>query len=647
MKYRILLLPVLTLTAAGLLALSLASSSAMAEEPTTSPGIVYEPEGSFYLGYGLLSQHDSLKAAEYIYPHSSILFGMDLLACPLPHRYHFNGEFLNKYDFYADGGYAFRDLVLFRDILVGLHHNLDHFNYLYTGVAPTVTYQDRDPGDGYSLDYVNNLFSLRVKAPDYPLHAFLRHRYVEREGRIEERFLLGSIGSLIKTSESRDIDWDSDALTLGANSHLGPVEVEYALDLGDFDPGNNNVLYDGYPASSIFGRPADIYPHSVIPDTQSTANTFKLHSSYTGGIVASATLSNLSQKNDYSGTESTTWKGAFDFSWIPDPVIALFFKYRHQTLDMDTPQQVTILGAANTLSYDVRDSVSFDRDRFMLSGRYKPLSAVTLLSTYTYTHLKRNDIEEWEVLREETDTHSINLTAHARPFRKLKLKGIYDYTYVDNPTYNLEPDSSNRVRLSATYLPLPWLTVYADYVLAVTERDALHYLGMETLYKLGGRDGRSDRFLLSLSGMISEQITVSGSWAYSKWKVEQDLAYAVDSARRNPPSIDYGIPYTDEANSFSLSLNYLPREDIRLQGDLTYTLSEGKYVPGSYASTLALDDYSHLEARETTISLEAAKKFQRDWEVALKLYMDIYDDRVSDALDGEVYVTTLSLKRYF
>lgn len=616
------------------------------KDPSVSEnsGIVYEPEGSIFLGYGWVSQEDSLKAAEYIYPHSSLVFGMDLLACPLPHRYHLNGEFLSKYDFYADTGYAYKDLILFRDILVGLHHNLDHFNYDYPGITSSLTYQDRNQGDSYFLDYTNNLFSLRLKAPDYPTHAFLRHRFVEREGSIEQRFLLGNIMNMVKTSATRNIDWTSNAVTLGANSHLGPFEVEYAYDREDFDPGSGNILYDAYPGSVVYGRPADIYPHSVVPDTESSAHTIKLHTSYTGGILASATLSNLSQQNNYGGTESTTWKGAFDFSWIPEPVIALFFKYRHQTLDMDNPSRVTVQGAVNTLNYPVRADVSYDRDRFMLSARYRPMSALTLLSTYAYTRLERKDIDDWAVLREDTDKHSINLTAHARPLSKLKLKAVYDFSCYGNPTYNLEPDSSNRMRLSATYLPLPWITAYVDYVLALTQRDELHYLGGQTLYELGERDGRSDRLLASLSFMVSPKVTVSGSWAYSKWKVEQDLAYASDYSRVNPPVIDSGVPYNDEANSFALALSYLPREDIRLQADITYTLLEGRYVPDS---SLALTDFSDLEARETSLSVEGAKKLASDWEVALKFYMDIYDDRVGDVLEGEVYVTTLSLKRYF
>lgn len=645
------------------LALYMAPCSFAAEEAASSaaregaseqngPAIHFEPEGGYFFGYEFVSQEDSLKAAEYVYPHSSITFGIDLLAAPLPHRYHLNGEYLNKYDFYGDGGYAYKDLFMFRNLLVGIHHNLDHFYYDFQGQPPSIVYTDRNRADSYFIDYVNNLFFTRLKAPDFPLHAFVKQRYVEREGSVEQRFLLGSFGNLNKTSATRAIDWKSNAETFGFNSHLGPLEVEYAYDQADFDPGGNSVLYDLYPSSGSFSRPGDIYPHNVVPETESSGNTLKMHTSYTGGIVAAATLSNLSEKNNYSGTESSLWKGAFDVSWIPDPVLGFFFKYRHKDLDMDTPDTVTLAGVANVLSYPVRQGISYNRDNFAVSARYKPLNRLSLFSTYEFSHLERRDIDEWLVLPDRTDIHSINLTAHSRPMDKLKLKAVYDYRHYDSPAYNTSPDNSNRLRLSATYLPLPWLTAYADYMLAVTERDDLRYINpiSHLLVENGERDGRIDRLFASLSFMFSPKVTVTGSWAYNRWKVEQDLAYSRWNAAGGVdfPFIDPGVPYTDESNSFSLALNYVPREDITVTADVSYTLSDGEYAPSDVSGgALAIASYSELEAAETIFSLEVTKKLPRNWEAGIRFYSDIYDDRTGDLLDGSLFITTLTLKRHF
>ena len=357
------------------------SAVATPEEPT----VYYETEGDFFVGYRWLKE-DSHQAVKCLYPHSSATFGINLISCPLPYRYHLHSEFVSSHDFYTDAGFAYRDIVLFRDILVGVHHNLNHFNYGHVGVPGELSYTDRDPAETYDTDFISNLLSLRLKAPDFPMHAFVTHRHVRKDGTIQQRFLLGSFDQLNLTSQSRDINWKSNALTLGANTHAGPIEVEYAFDSSRFRPGSHTILYDSYPGNS--DRPADIYPHNVMAETEASGHTVKLHSSYTGGIVTGATLSTLGQKNNYSKTESTTWKGAFDFRWIPDPQIGLFLKYRHHTLDMDTPRSVTLMGLANSLTYPVRTNISTEKNVLSLSSRYRPSTRLAILAAYEFSHLK-------------------------------------------------------------------------------------------------------------------------------------------------------------------------------------------------------------------------------------------------------------------
>ncbi|MHB8809492.1 MAG: MtrB/PioB family outer membrane beta-barrel protein [Desulfobulbaceae bacterium] len=618
------------------------------EEDTNSPVSF----GSFILGYRWVSD-DSGKAAEYQYPHSSLILGVDTLACPLPHRYHLHAEYLNEKDFYMDAGYAYKDLLLFRDILVGTHHNLNRYDFLYPGEPPTLNYEERNPGDDYFINYASNLASLRLKAPDFPFHTFLKHRRVERDGDVDQRFLLGSFDNLTKTSQTRAIDWLSDTVTLGANSHLGPVEVEYQYDYSEFDPGGGSVLTDSYPPSVIFPRPGDSYPHHIVPETESTANSLKMHTSYAGGLVASATLSNLDQKNNYSGTESGVWKGAFDFRWLPDPVLGLFFRYRHKDLDLDQADMVQLAGTANVLSYPVRRGVSYDKDQFSLSARYKPLGRLTLLSSYDFAIINRNDTDEWLVLPEATDVHTLNLTAQARPFDSLKVKGVYEYKYFDDPAYNTEPDHSNQVRLNTTYTPLPWLTAFLDYVLTETDRDNLRYLNAlpRIILEGGEREGRSDRLTASLSGSVSEKVTVTGSWTYSRWDVEQDLVFSQwdSTGSGGLPFIAFGTPYSDQANSYSLSLQYIPREDITLTSEVVHTLSTGDYSPEVSAGGLSLPlaSFSTMDATETLFSVEVTKKMFRDWEIGLMFYTDTFDDNSRVLLDGELFVATLTLKRYF
>ena len=591
-------------------------------------------KGNYFLGYRFISQNDALKAAEYVYPHSSVTFGLDLVACPLPFRYHVNSEFLSSYDFYTDAGFAYQDLVLFRDILVGAHHNLDHFNYSFP------THTDNNPGDEYYTDFTSNLLTLRLKQPDFPLHAFVTHRYVEQEGKIQQRFMQGTIGSPNKFSESRDFAWDSHAVKLGANSHLGPVELEYAYDQADFNPGPNNILYDGTG------------PHNVIPETESSGHSLKLHSSYTGGIVTAATLSNLYQKNNYSLTESTTWKGAFDFTWIPDPLVGIFFKYRHRNVNMDTPDVVTLAGP-------VREGISYDKDVFSLATRYRPLNFLSLLASYEFSHLERKDVEEWDIIPGQTNIHTIKFTTHVKPLDRVKVTGSYEFKIYDQPEYNNTPDNSNKLRLTATYTPTPWLNVYLEYLLAMTERKDLSYIINDpylTVLEFGERDGRRDQFLASVTSELSPKLSMTTSWFYQRWDVQQDLIYGrwfVPPLPALPygdnPYTDFGVPYTDESNSFSLSFHYLPTEDITCVAGATYTIAKGDagYTDVVGEALFALPSFSSLKTAETLFSLGITKRLSKEWEVGINSSIGIYDDKAYDLLDGNVVTTICNLKRYF
>jgi hypothetical protein len=574
------------------------------------PSVTFETEGDFFLGYRWVTTEDSLKAAEYIYPNSSAVFGLNLLSAPLPYRYHINGGFFSKHDFYGDAGFAYKDLVLFRDILVGVHHNLDHYNYDFSDGI----HNDNNPGDLYYIDYVNNLMSLRLKTPDFPFHAFVNHSYIEREGKIQQRYYESPLnpGDPVKISESRNIDWESSGLKLGANSHLGPVEIEYAYDQDEFDPGINYFLG---PASD---------PHHVVAETESSAHTIKMHSSFTGGIVAAAKLSKLFQKNNYSLTESSTWKGAFDLSWMPDPIVGFYFKYRHRDLDLDTPTDNS-----------ARQGISYDKDVFSLSSRYKPLQRLSLFAKYEFSRLERKEITDWVALTPQTKIQVLDLRAHAKPIDKVKVKAIYEYRSYDQPAYNITPDKSNKLRLTTAYTPSPLVNIYLEYALHVTEGD-FYNDPSTTLLASGERDGKRDQFIASFTSGVTPKLSLTFSWFYERWEIEQDLAYG--------NMLDPDVSYNDKANSFSFSFLWFPGEDITVAGDLAYTITKGTT---GYNDTFSLSSLTDLETTETSLSFDITKKLPKDWETGIRLYYDIFDDKPSGHLDGNVFTTTFTLKRHF
>lgn len=612
----------------------------------------HETEGFFSLGYRSLILRDSDKAYEYQYPHSSLAGQLDIASYPLPHRFHLTTEYLSEKNYYGDMGYAFSDLLLFRDTFLGVYRNIESYNYQFVGEPPSVTYDNRNVGDEYHTGMFDNIFFLRFKFPDFPFHAFLKHRYFAKEGSVQQRFLIGSLGDLQKVSQTRDIDWQSQAFTLGANSHLGPVEIEYSHDVTRFDPGRNNILYDFYPATS--DRPADTYPHDVIPETESSANSLKVHSSYTGGLVAAATLSSITQKNSYSGIKSDTWRGATDLSYMPFPELYFSCKFRHQELEIDSPYSVNLKGLTNERNYIVRQSISSKSDVFVFSARYQPMQRVTLLSNYEFSSLERTNTDQWQILPEYTESNSIKLAAYARPVSSLNLKLSTDFRFVHNPALNIEPDYSNQVQFSTTYLPTTWITAFLSYNLAKTERDNVRYLNNtpNVIVDGGRRETNNDRLLASLSFVFSPKTTLTASFAQYNGKVEQDLAYAKwnDSGTAGDlPYLDFNVPYTDKAHSYSLSLHNVPIDSITVMTSVSYTVSQSEFAPrlAEAETPVSLGAFSTVKADETAFVFELTKALQNRWEVGIRFLSNYYNDRHDDSQDGRFYSSTCALKRHF
>lgn len=612
----------------------------------------HETEGFFSLGYRYFSLHDSEKASEHQAPHSSLAGEIDLASYPLPHRFHLTSEYLSTDNFYGDAGYAYGDLLLLRNVLTGGYHKLDGYSYNYAGEAPAIAYDSRSTGAPYHLGVLDNSFALRFKAPDFPLHTFLKHRYLAKDGLLQQRFVIGSMGSLQKVSQAREIDWQSNAVTLGANTHLGPVEAEYFCEFSQFDPGRNNTLYDAYPAATA--RPADTYAHDVVPETESAQHSLRLHSSHTGRLVTAATLSTNSQKNNFSASTSETWQGVFDLSYMLAPELTFFFKYRHRNLEVDNPETITLRGLATTTVYPVRPGISSENDLFSLSARYRPAQKVTITSDYEFTYRERSNTEAWPLLPERTASNRIKLAAQASPLWNLKLKLSTDYRFVHDPAWNVEPDYTNQVKFLTTYLPASWLTAFFSYNRTMTERDHVRYLNNTPNVVLdgGNRETEHDRFLASLSFLFSPRITLTTSFARYHGRVEQDLAYGrwnTAGTAGDLPFLDPAVPYTDEADNYSLSLFYVLREGLTVMTNLSHTESAGTFSPGlaEAQNPVSLGAFSQVKVSETAWGLELTQALRDNWEIGFEFHSAQYNDRYDGSQDGQFYTSTCRVKRHF
>ena len=91
------------------------------------------------------------------------------------------------------------------------------------------------------------------------------------------------------------------------------------------------------------------------------------------------------------------------------------------------------------------------------------------------------------------------------------------------------------------------------------------------------------------------------------------------------------------------------QDDFKIFADLNYTIAEGTtmYSDVVGGAPYSLASFSNVEVAETSLSLDLVKRV-KDWEIGLRSYLGIFNDKISPGfLDGEVFTTTFAIKRYF
>jgi predicted porin len=594
-----------------------------------------EPAVKLKAGYGIVDEEGSGKAGEFNYLHSSLMGSFKLTAYPLPHRIELEYEGLNLKDFYSDIAYAYKDIFLSRLISTGLYHNLDH--YIYPASGGGITYNDENPEAEYGVSVNMHSLFLRFKTPDFPFHLYLDGRLYDKEGSKQQRFLSGYFGNINMVSETRDIDFNSKEFTIGTNSHLGPIEIDLSHYERKFDVNGDSVLYDYFPAAA--GRAEDTYPHNLIPEIRESSNTIKIHTSYTGQIVASATLNKGERKNEYSDAKVDYLNAVGELTWMPQHNIAVFLKYRHFDHDIDNPDTVSISGLTDplnhTYTYAVRPSLSTERDVLSTTLRYRPMNNLTLRAEYSWEEIDRENSDEWN-LPDKTNKNTFMLSATAKPLKKLNLKAMYTYKEIDDPAYNYEPDTSNQLRLTATWNTTPELTLFGTYRLAREK---------------GNNERSADRDMImgNVTYMILKDLSLTTGYAYFRNKVKQDIRYT-EMAMGPPPVIssieDRGVPYKDTANNFYIALGYI-KERFNLNGHIGYTISEGEFSPNSTEALQpdSIASFSELKVYETEVSIWGEYEVAKSWWAGLRYEYNDFDDRIDDSYDGKAHMTFITISK--
>lgn len=593
-----------------------------------------KPEYFLSLGYRAAGFSGSRSTGEYEYLRSSVMFTGSVRVFRFPHRAYLMLDEKSTKDYFGDVRYAYGDTVFFRWLSRSLFHNTGKINLV--DLDPDTTLFEvyvRDKTDDFGRRMAADTLYLRLKLPHYATHAFVDYRSVRKDGTLQQRGLLGSgyYNKAVRASWERDINWDEDIYTVGANSHLGPVEAEFSHSRKTFDPGKQDQE-DWYEANGY--RDEGTYPHHRVPRLEGTSNTLKFHTSYTGRLVASATLSAKKRENLSSGAKADYLVGSGGVTWMPVTSLTFFLKYKHLEVRRDNPEKVTMKNAKGTYSrtYNVKPSIDSSTDTISLTGRYRPMHKLTLRGKYLYEDTGRKNAELWGV-EKETKKSEVSFSADVDLPGNIDLKAGYTGRHVQNPAYNTQSNESSEGVMSLAWAPLPTISTSLSYTMGRGKREGLRY---EDNVGATDREVKSDKVFWTGTSVLGKDLSLSAAYTYLRNETTQDLAVESTVAR--------GSSYTDTAHCYFIGADFSPVERLYLHGGAAFTISQGVFRTDSpvFLDPVAVAYFWNYRFSETVLTAAGDYRFNRGLNAGVEYkYINLKEalnNPYDDVEDGHVQI---------
>lgn len=600
-----------------------------------------KPYTELAMGYRFGGSDGLDRALEFEDLKSFPMFHGDYEAFHYPHKYHVDITANTDNDYLADLRYGYKSDVNARLFNTTFLHNLDDIDLIdldATVASPGVTINDDDDKFWLRNGITHTLF--KYKHPGYHGHAYYEGLFVTKKGSQQQRSLAGSgyFNNLQRLSRNRNIDQLTAQNTVGINGHLGAAEFDLSHKEKSFKTKKEDVLYDDYTAT--VSRPAGNFPHNQIPELKSSSNSLKIHTGYTGKLVAAATFSMKEKRNETSGASEDVFVGEGSIRWMPLLRLSLFLNYAHRNIEADNQSTTSITsssGVTTTYSTAVKPSVSSSSDYVSITARYRPEKMLTLKARYTFEHISRDDVGLWN-LKDSTRKNGLSLSADAKIMKGMKLKLDYSLRSVDKPSYNTESYYNNRGMASISWVPVSRVSLLLSYSVERAERNEL---GFSETDSAKDRDVKTDNVFGSGTFQLLDNLSLSASYAYMRYEVKQDIVYEDLGSTETSES---GIPFTDSAHVYSVFLNYRPLNGLDLTGRITHTRTDGEFEPKSLnlTSPINIASFSRHKMRKTVYHASGNYACLNKFTCSLDLqYGDVDDglDNVYDNVeDGSAYI---------
>jgi len=588
------------------------------------------------------------KAGEYYYGESSGSGGLFIKTAYLPQRIHLEMDYFNDKEWYGDFRYSYLDYIQVKALPRRFYHNLDNLTvYDFTGSADgTADIEINDQGiEDYAVQTDINKYKIRFKTPRYPFHLYGEGETVNRKGSQQARFLGGSgfFSDLVRVTENREVDQEKQEYTLGANAHIGLIELDITHKNRNFesDVADPTYNYSGMGAVA----------HNVIPELEATTNTLKIHTSHSGRIFASATLSELKRENQDNNAEAKNTLSYGEIFWLPASYLAMTAKVRHQENKATSPTTVMATDwLGNTTVYDVDPGVESKTDTAIFSLRYSLIPKTNLNFKYIKNIKKVDDQSalNWSAPpKTDKDQYELGITNWFIP--KLRATAKITHTRVSTKlnanSVNNEPDQTNQLNLALTWSISPKILAYGNAYAVREETDSNRM--SDGVTDANEAEALRQRYLFSIAFMLNDKLTISPTYTYLSDEENRDIVWN--------GTLDPNYTNDQKAHNYAVNMLYIPATWMTVNCSVDYTTTDGKYDPSSPFTTstgtfdtneLAL--FSINSTEEINLRLDTDFDLGKGWGLGVDLrYTDWQDDSVDQPSEGEFMGGLLKVSKDF
>jgi len=609
------------------------------------------------------------RAAEYEYLHSSPVFSAGINSLGFDNKFTLDGSFLNEKDYYGDLYYDYKGKYRLHLRTESFYHNLqgeqlftpDSFSF--AGADFLARYLTI--GDLYGVRDEQDQAEFRYKLNDYPLHLNLGYWRQIKEGTSQLVFADHSFEPVGVTNTvyagARGIDRRTQEGSAGFDAHLGPVDVFYDFKIRQFDNLNDTPrgFFIARPLTipEITPRLAGYQQHNEEPDSRFYSHTVKLHTSLTGGIVGAASYTfgkreNRSTLTDIVGanqTQATLQNLAGDLVYTPCKQFSAAIKYRLQQVDQDSPGAIASLFADTPgRILAVRPAINTERNVITATFSVRPMNLLSFKGEYRGEFTERDNLAFWSrpgvsaspMLPHNSSVNKGTFAILSRAIKGLRLKALYSYTAVNDPSYGTSFEKKQEGHLLATYSFLTRWGATASYRIAKGNNDqtymtTLALFAPSVTYPLP-RDQKTNNATMSLWVAPLDNLTVTASYSLLRNKTDQTVLFSSVE-----PGSNGGTNYTSQAQVFALNSTYRYNDKLDLSLALQQVRSSAEFDPVFFvlnpvSNTAQIELLSRLKTVESSVAARADYHFTKNFTGSINYTYRDYDDKYVSMYDGTV-----------